>query len=126
MKLLIYLQLKPESAIRYSTTFVEALKASIPDLLIYEADQGSSLEQILIGTKLIEQAERICLYIEAQEEQSLGATNKLFEQLRRSDQHMQAFQLGDHPKLQTLLKMIGAELPGTPEVNIAKAFLTKA
>jgi hypothetical protein len=126
MKLLIYLQIKPQSEIRYSAKFVKALKESIPDLLVYEADQASSLEQTLIGTKLIEQATEICLYIEANDGQSLGSTNKVFEKLRKSNQHILAFQIGNHAQVKATLKMIGTEVLNVPEVSLAKAFLTKA
>ena len=110
MQLLLYLQLKPIDAISFQHPFAPELKNKLPDLIIFEADQGSDISQIEIGKNLISDSSKVCLWIECEKEPAFGPLVGLFESLRKNNHRVMTIVKHEHQSLQKILKLLKTEV----------------
>ena len=123
MKLLLYLQIKPIESIRYSNPVVNQLKEALKKLVIFEADQNSDLQQILIGKELLSKAERVAVYFDTYPDLKISGLAELFEVMRKLDIPILIQHEGEHQTVHNMLKILKGAQIMSPDVDALKDFL---
>lgn len=123
MDLLLYLQIKPIQEIHFQHRYAQALKESFEDLVIFEADQFSDAAQLAIGSKFIEEADRIICWVESQEGTEWKQIGLVFEKMRKSNKAKLIVSKNETPQLKQILKMIGTNHKPDASLEEIKDFL---
>lgn len=123
MKLLLYLQIKPIESIRYSNPVVNELKEAFKELVVFEADQNSDIQQIQIGKELLSKAERVVVYFDTYPDLNLSGLAELFEVMRKLDIPILIQHEGEHQTVSTMLKILKGAQMKSPDVDALKDFL---
>jgi hypothetical protein len=108
MKLFLHLELRPWQDTRYEKPLLSFASSLSSDVIGAEIDNRSEASVVDVVIKLCSQMDKIFVFIQAQPEESFGATLKLLNHLLKNENQVHTMVLaGENERAEKLLLTLG-------------------
>jgi hypothetical protein len=108
MKALLYLNIQREPSFVFESSLAAWAKSAIPEVVFFDMDNFSDQASILSAMRLIDDAEKVCLIIEAAHQAPIAHLMKLIEKIIKNKQKCCFIINGHHDALLRMGRVLGS------------------
>jgi hypothetical protein len=107
MKALLYLSIQREPFFVFESSLAAWAKSAIPEVIFFDLDNFSDKASVLTAMRLVDDAQKICLIIEAAHQAPIAPFMKLIEKVVKNKQKCCFIINGHHDTLLRMGRVLG-------------------